>query len=254
MSAIDIFSVSAIPIEMFFNETLLGVATSFSWQDENAVYLITNWHNFTGKSSTTGKHISKTLAEPSKIRIYLNTKGKLGSKTSEDIEIFDADHKPLWLINPQLGKEIDVVALKIRPKVSPDWYSINTIPTMDLTLAVAHDVYILGYPFGIGPGGYPIWKRGSIASEPKIFTSNQRHILVDSASRPGMSGSPVIRRSWGTHMTANGDTIMNGATETKFVGVYSGRLATTDPLDAQLGLVWPASYISEIIAGRRRDI
>ena len=34
---------------------------------------------------------------------------------------------------------------------------------------------------------------------------------------------------------------------TKIVGVNSGRLATKDPLDAQLGVVWPESFITEII-------
>ena len=39
----------------------------------------------------------------------------------------------------------------------------------------------------------------------------------------------------------------------KFVGVYSGRLAAADPLDAQLGIAWPASLVSEIVSGQKRD-
>ena len=46
---------------------------------------------------------------------------------------------------------------------------------------------------------------------------------------------------------------MNGLPAAKFVGVYSGRLATNDPLDAQLGLVWPASSINDIVSGQSLD-
>jgi hypothetical protein len=40
---------------------------------------------------------------------------------------------------------------------------------------------------------------------------------------------------------------------TRFIGVYSGRLHTTDFLEAQLGLVWPAALIDVIIVGGKKD-
>src|ERR1700722_11818331 len=39
----------------------------------------------------------------------------------------------------------------------------------------------------------------------------------------------------------------------KFVGVYSGRLPTEHPHEAQIGLVWGDYLIDEIIAGNTRD-
>jgi hypothetical protein len=124
-----------------------------------------------------------------------------------------------------------------------------------LLLAVGSDVFVLGYPFGIGPGALPIWKRGSIASEPEMTAIiNQNHIFLDTASRPGMSGSPIIKRSWGTHFYENGDIkTETDSIATRFVGVYSGRMVSNDPLDAQLGLAWPAALVTEIVAGRKRD-
>jgi hypothetical protein len=89
----------------------------------------------------------------------------------------------------------------------------------------------------------------SIASEPQLRTQEQPYILVDTASRPGMSGWPVIRRSWDNHGLSNGGLLTTAGPRTKFIGVYSGRLSTKDPLDAQLGLVWPALFIDEILAG-----
>jgi len=68
-----------------------------------------------------------------------------------------------------------------------------------------------------------------------------------------MSGAPVILRSWGTHVKENDAVGMVAGAVTRFIGVYSGRLHTQDVLEAQLGLVWPASLILEIIAGRCRD-
>ena len=39
----------------------------------------------------------------------------------------------------------------------------------------------------------------------------------------------------------------------KFIGVYSCRVRTDHPHEAQIGLVWEASLIDEIIAGNRKD-
>jgi len=118
---------------------------------------------------------------------------------------------------------------------------------------VGHDVFILGYPFGIAPGGFPIWKRGSIASEPQLLDAHAPYILVDSAGRPGMSGSPVLRRTWGVAQMENGGVQMGPAMTTRFVGIYSGRLQPADPVDAQLGMIWPAQLVPEIITGQIRD-
>jgi hypothetical protein len=114
------------------------------------------------------------------------------------------------------------------------------------------DVFVLGYPLGKGFSALPVWKRGSIASEPAIIADQQRFVLIDSASRPGMSGSPVIRRSWGIHTMTNGGHIGGVGHATRFVGVYAGRVGPDDQ-DVQLGLMWPAKFVEEIIAGGVRD-
>lgn len=124
----------------------------------------------------------------------------------------------------------------------------------DLLLQIGADVFVLGYPFDFGARGYPIWKRGSIASEPDVLDATPPVILIDSASRKGMSGSPVIRRSWNSHSMTNGPTIVSGGAKTRFIGVYSGRMATSDSNDPQLGLTWPTAFVEEIVAGRTLDL
>jgi hypothetical protein len=165
------------------------------------------------------------------------------------LDLRDPRDHPRWWIHPTLHSKVDVVAIPIATSDSIRLIAINELPSRELILRVGRDVFILGYPFGIGTASFPIWKRGSIASEPELLSEEQRFILVDSASRPGMSGSPVIRRSWGTHFLSNGAVEMSTGDATMFIGIYSGRLTTNDPNDAQLGMMWPAHLIQEIVDG-----
>ena len=150
--------------------------------------------------------------------------------------------------------QVDVIALyRVKPHTDAEMYPINLHAKRPTLASVGAEVFVLGYPFGIGPCGLPIWKRGSIASEPDILSPDQLYIFIDTASRPGMSGSPVIRRSWGSHSYENGAVATGPGAETKFVGIYSGRLASSDPLDAQLGLAWPAALVTADCFGKKLD-
>ncbi len=240
---------------MLFESTGLGIATGFFWQLENDLFLITNWHNVSGRDPFTGLHIStKTAAEPNKLRIWWNKKDNIGTKFPVEYRIRDSDNNPLWHVHPKYKNQIDVVALPINPPADAEPYPINQIPQDNLLLKIGMDIFVLGYPFITGPSRYPIWKRGSIASEPEVLDQDRPVILIDSASRKGMSGSPVIRRSHGSHSMAGGPAVLSGRTMTKFVGVYSGRLATNDANDPQLGLTWPAIFVEEIVAGGMLDL
>jgi hypothetical protein len=115
------------------------------------------------------------------------------------------------------------------------------------------DVFVLGYPFGPGKTGLPIWKRGSIASEPDLVPLVESYLFVDTASRPGMSGSPVIVRTYATHVSEGNEITFTAGAANKFIGVYSGRLHTQNPLEAQIGMVWSPTYIDEIIDGGFKD-
>ncbi len=249
MIRIDEYSLATVRIAMLFDETVLRQGTAFVWASDDDFFLITNWHNVAGRNPFTGKHLSKSSAEPNKIRAWLNLESGLGDKASFDLHIYSENGEPLWRVSPKHGEKVDVVALPLTPPAGVNMRPINLMRHDQLALGVGLDVFILGYPFGIGPSGLPIWKRGSIAGEPQMLGADHPHMLIDTASRPGMSGSPVIRRSWTTHTMENGDVNMNpGSTATRIVGVYSGRLNTVDPLDAQLGICWPIAFVEEIIS------
>lgn len=128
---------------------------------------------------------------------------------------------------------------------------MNAMPTVNLKQRVGMPVFILGFPFGRSRMGMPVWKQATFASEPSLAPHlDQPYLIVDSASRPGMSGSPVIQRVHGAIELEDGRTgkIADGDGAMNFVGVYSGRFHTEDASDAQLGRVWPRSLLDEILA------
>lgn len=254
MPTIDQYSVATVPITMLFQTTELASGTAFIWVSGEQHFLVTNWHNVSGKDPRTGKHLSKTLAEPDRFMGLWNSKGQLGSKFQYEVRVRDDEGRPMWWVHPKYGNRVDVIALPIIPVTDADMHPINMMPnTKEMRVAIGYDVFVLGYPFGIGSSALPIWKRGSIASEPELIAANDPHILIDTASRPGMSGSPVILRKWDGYSDNNGNTYMGAGDATRLIGVYSGRLSTADPNDAQLGLVWPTFLLEEIIAGKRLD-
>lgn len=158
---------------------------------------------------------------------------------------------------PRAAAGSDVVAIPL--PISGDdpivnIYPINTLKSeVDLAVEIGMDVFILGYPFGNDPPAFPVWKRGSIASEPDLTRIGRGFMLVDTASRPGMSGSPVIRRSYGFHLLSDGAHSIQSTPQSKFIGIYSGRLRTKNPMDAQLGMVWPIEDIEEVVIGKKLD-
>jgi hypothetical protein len=263
MPEIDQFSLTTVPIDLFYKspnngkETKLGYATSFVWKHhDNKHYLITNWHVVSGRDAQTRKYLKSHGGRPNLIRALFNFRAHVFEKVPVDITIRDQDDIPSWLIHPSQGAGVDVVAIPLpytgnEPtlNLSP----INPLSTQGLLIRISMDVFILGYPFGAEPPGYPVWKRGNIASEPDLARLGPQYLLVDTASLPGMSGSPVIRRSWTNHMVNANYTSDDSRIATKFIGVYSGRRKGTHGSDTQLGLVWPDTYIPDIINGCMRD-
>jgi hypothetical protein len=165
----------------------------------------------------------------------------------------DETGQPRWLIHPRHRSKVDVVAIPLEVSHEVQLFPINKLKSDDLAVTVGMDVFVIGYPYGLSAAELPVWKRGSIASEPEVTDEAQQYVLIDTASRPGMSGSPVIRRTYGSHLMSSGSSTMGDPLKTKFIGVYSGRLTSKDPLDAQLGMMWSAKLLSEIVAGNVRE-
>jgi hypothetical protein len=116
------------------------------------------------------------------------------------------------------------------------------------------EVFLPGFPLGIGDSYFPMWKRGSVATSLEWGEGEKLRFLVDTASREGMSGAPCLAISnWRHYSRIPGSTkvvVVERPLSHRLLGVYSGRLNAKDDLGAQLGIVWRENLIFDIISGR----
>lgn len=253
LSAIDQFSVVSLPVSVLFNEIELSIATAFVWQDSDQPYLVTNWHVVSGRNFETGATLHKQAAEPNILRVFFTVRGNLGGRGSFEIPLRNEDGEPRWRVHPRRGHKVDVAVLPL-PAIPGhlELHPMNRLKQHPIRYGVASDVFVVGYPMGLN--AFPIWKRGTIAAEPNLsyFGENPPPFLIDSATRQGLSGSPVILREQ-NYVDERTNIMEMGSIGSRFIGVYSGRYAPRDPLEAQIGMVWPDHLLTEIIGGQRRE-
>ena len=201
---LDKLSLSTVPITPFFNNLRLPEATGFIWKRRERLYLITNWHVVTALDFFTKQHLLCGAPRPNKLRCHFLLRVGQYERELIDVPIRDENDHPLWLIHSaQERRPVDIVALPLDHedlKSSATLLPVNDLAPGKLAIMIGMEVFILGYPFGSKPPAFPVWKRGSIASEPDLVRLSNGYYLVDTASRPGMSGSPVILRSWSNHI------------------------------------------------------
>ena len=238
---------------------LLSSGTGFIYRKDGKHFLITNWHNVSGINPVTGKKLFSDGRIPDRISTEFREKGKPSATWREELLLYEDStmSQPQWLEHPEFSHKVDVVALPIEEEISSRYqlYPINIIPFDNkFKEMVADDAFIIGFPFpDLTYLAMPIWKKASIATEPDIDLDQTPKMLVDTATRSGLSGSPVIMQRIGIHgMTSEKLT----GTETigrvrNFIGIYSGRRGE-DEEKAQLGIVWKARVIDEIVAGNKK--
>jgi hypothetical protein len=239
-------SVLPLKIEMHFNGQLLSTGTAFVVQSSTGPLLLTNRHNVTGRDNTTGKHLSKTAAEPNEIVIFHHVKGRLGEWVKQAEPLFKGEpREPLWYEHPIYKERADFVALRLTQIAGVELFpcEINERSPY-LTVGPAEPVSVIGFPFGNSAGGFAIWATGFVASDPDINYDGLPILLVDCRTRQGQSGSPVVAfRSAGFIKYSDGNTNAMPSGQARFMGIYSGRMN----LESDIGIVWKASAIRELI-------
>ncbi|WP_345907675.1 trypsin-like peptidase domain-containing protein [Sphingomonas sp. UBA4815] len=255
MTAPGIDSCSLVPlyVEAFFGDQLLGGATAFTWlRFDGRLSLVTNWHVAAGRNNETNEVTHKKGGIPDHLRVHVPLNDRACPPRVVKVATVDTEGEPAWVEHPEHGRSVDIAALDVNlpPPGEASVMPMNVIGMVPLKQRVGMPVFILGYPFGRVGIGMPIWKQATFASEPYFTASeHQRYLIVDTASRPGMSGSPVIQRSHGQIEVEEGSGhVTNGDGASNFIGIYSGRFHTNDPSDAQLGRVWPAVFVREVVA------
>lgn len=232
-----------------------ATASSFLYEFQNEIFLITNWHNVTGRNPETGQALNSHSAIPTIFVTYFRLKKKDGTAQKTLINLYkDTEYKkPCWLEHPTYGKRVDVIAIKLSLNDEFHYSPINKANfESEIPPEVSDETFILGYPFeNFRYLGLPIWKKASIATEPTVNEEQLPKLLVDTATREGLSGSPVIFQRTGIHKMENGipksDSIIGQIRG--FLGVYSGRIGKGE-IHAQLGIVWKKKVIEEIITGK----
>jgi len=141
---------------------------------------------------------------------------------------------------------VDIAALPIELHEHVVPYYLNEYAfDGDVELYAGQDVFIVGYPFGPITGTpLPIWKRGSIASEPRMHIGGLRKVFVDAATRRGMSGSFVVAQHNGL-FHPHGKPSFFGVAR-RLLGIYSGRVWPSED-EAQLGIVWHREEIDKTV-------
>jgi hypothetical protein len=232
-------------IEMRYDGTLLSTGTGFTVSTPTKTYLITNRHNVTGRRQDNGEPISKTGGIPNEIVIWHNLKGKLFTWSPTRESLTDSIGKR-WIEHPTLGARADFVALPLSNIENVDFYSYDLCgPTYDIQIGPGEIISVIGFPFGLRAGGvFGIWSTGFVASEPEVDYDDLPVMLIDCRSRQGQSGSPVIayKGPGSTIINASGSALKRGPIW-RFIGVYSGRIN----IESDLGMVWKASAIDELI-------
>ena len=154
---------------------------------------------------------------------------------------------PRWIEHPTLGAKADFVALKLTQLDDVDLHPYDpSNPGPKIHVGPADSVSVIGFPFGQTAGGaFGVWATGFLASEPIVEFAKLPIQLIDCRTRPGQSGSPVIAyRAGGAVAMDDGSSAMFAGPVDRFIGVYSGRINN----ESDLGIVWKASAIAELIA------
>ncbi|MBY5416967.1 trypsin-like peptidase domain-containing protein [Rhizobium leguminosarum] len=244
-------SLKSLFLEMSFNGTLLSTGTGFLCTSPIGPVLITNRHNVTGRRQDTGQAISSHGGVPDKISIRHNRLGHAGETLLKDEALFDHEGERRWIEHPTLGAMADFVALPLSNTyggIQLRYYDPSD-PGPLFKIGPTAIVSVLGFPFGItGGASLAVWATGFVASEPDADYGGLPTFLIDCRTRPGQSGSPVIAYRHGMADMEGGGTLMSDRSLTRFLGIYSGRVNA----DADLGIVWKARVIAELIASLKQ--
>ena len=250
----------------------LGSGTGFFYlpPKSDKLYLVTNYHVLTSSDPRTPDIlIHGVTARPEEIRYRLLSRPNLelvtGSVDLTSTTLFE---------HPRRADGVDIAAVAVTPPSSGLFLTQGSLGLVeDIELTVGGELFIVGFPFGIGAGDFlPIWKRGTIASEPNFQPNGLDMFYIDATTKPGMSGSPVFAAESRDFLKLDDEASKAFAEwergerepmdviellhrkeppavrkrDLRLVGVYSGRLTTQGGDDTQVGIVWKRELLDAI--------
>jgi hypothetical protein len=264
---IDYLSLSTTPVNLLKGNDLVSQGTGFYYVEKaeggQVLFLVTNYHVLTGsapndRKSPIGDNITFQFHESAEVP---------GKVKTLRLPLFTKSGKPLWITSSSFP-EADLAVIPVLSDaykdckvscISAEWAKPQMLlrPTTNVTL--------VGYPYGYfdTANALPIWKTGTIASEPGVDFEKKPLLLVDVAAFPGMSGSPVFAIASGIYERADGSAVTPGSVR-EFLGVYASmqmvgknkyleqlthgaQYGIRDMESLQIGHVWKANLVLETI-------
>jgi hypothetical protein len=239
-----------LPLDLDSAPKMLDQGTGFLVCHEECLYLITNWHVVTGRDPVTNKNVGGYSSLPEYLEVSFPVLvGEDLYWTTQRLDLYDTHtRRARWLVHPYAPPRdggTDVIALPI-DKEPPSVYAYRLEDAVDpRELSPGTELSIVGYPLGVKTNT-PVWSRATVASEPRHGFNDDPVYLVDTRSRPGQSGSPVVARD--SRSAIDGHRRSDTA-EWKLSGVYSGRVDT----ELDLGRVWWPIVIREVLQHMQHD-
>lgn len=208
------FSLATTPIDIFKQDTLVGIATGFFIYINDEIFLVTCKHCIV--DSEKRYHPDKIV-----IRLHLDI-NDLGRNKREEIELYE-NGNPVW-------KEYtkgDLVMIEVNNKILENYYiacfTEESIIRKKDEIEIGTHLLAVGYPKGIYDmvNNLPIGISAFLASKYGIWFDGEPCFLIDSYLPEGMSGSPIL--------TATGffkRSILVGTNYNFLVGILRGPLQT----------------------------
>lgn len=283
---------SVLHLTMRFQKIELSIGSGVLYRHGSEYFIVTAWHNLSGLHSETLKPLSDKLAIPDNVVVNLAVSMpgfSIDVRYSITIPLVD-DEKSLFYIHSRNWPRIDVAVIPFDPRAafpleghlsngeSPNMlispimnegeahytevcpiqnYFVPDDEVIDSwfkTVDVTEELFIPGYPLNIRDAySQPVWKRATIASSVQRGWNKEAKFLIDSASKSGMSGAPVLYYSPRGQVSIHGKIHQFDKKVAILVGIYVGRVGIKGELDPQIGTVWHRSVIDEIIESKLHE-
>ena len=235
-ASVSAISMSTTPIEQLANDgsdAVVSHGSGFMWRHGDKAYLITARHVVSGQSPFDGMLLSDKGFIPRRFNFYpaFNVGVDNWARRRVSYE-FEEGSDEAWFEDRDFSTlRTDIAALPVPLPPELPVRCLNDSPDIYTKMwsHVGLECAIVGYPTSsFGDLMTPIWRRGSVASEPSLPVDGKPMFLLDATTSPGFSGSPVFRRQAGPMPVQQPDGSLNVNLDNvlahSFVGVYAGRL------------------------------
>ena len=227
----------------------LATGTGFVVIHDGQPFLVTNWYNVSGRHPDTDEPMHWSAGTPDAVVITTTRPTGLGNGPPGVSLSVTLNGRPLWREHPELARGVDVVTLPLTDlhNVQLYPYDLGPLPT-ELAIAVPQELSVVGFPFGLRVGGsLAVWVRGTIATEFEVDYEDRPMYLIDSRTRTGQSGSPVIFYSRDGLLPVEGGLSLGTTHTHHLLGIYAGRVNA----ESDLGRVFKTQIRDVVEPGMR---